>query len=152
MGIDFDRRIRRLEWMNRFLLVGLVLVVVGALSDHVTAEAQAGRIRAESIETRSLTVENPTYGKQSLKITVADNGMVTLLITDQKGETAVGLTAPNPVAEPILCLSYQNVCRVAIGAVYRGNQPEFSVQLRNKEGHPVWMPSAPNVFAPSSDR
>lgn len=150
--MDIETRLRRLERTNRFLLL-LLIIAIGiawysawTANSHVSAAQHPANIVANSIETRSLSVVNPT-GKQGLYVSVGDDGIVTLLITDAKGEETIGLGSVNTVGEPSICLAYRNVCRVVIGDVYRGNQREFSVQLRDKDGNPVWMPATENPVA-----
>lgn len=146
MEMDIERRLRRLEWTNRFLMVLLLLGIGSGAIGYVNAQGHAGKIVASSIETRSLKVDDPAYGKQGLEVSVGDDGIVSLSITDVEGELTAGLSSVNPVGEPALCLSYQGTCRVVIGAVYRGNQPEFNVQLRDKHGNPIWMPGTANPY------
>jgi hypothetical protein len=152
MDMDVERRLRRLEWTNRFLMVLLLIGIGSGAVGYVNAQGHAGKIVASSIETRSLKVDDPGYGKQGLEVSVGDDGIVGLSITDVKGELVVGLSSVNPVGEPVLCLSYEDVCRVAIGDVYRGNQREFNVQLRDRHGNPIWMPSTANAYVPSNSQ
>jgi hypothetical protein len=109
---------------------------------HVSADSRPRNIVADSVETRSLAVINPT-GKQGVKIAVGDSGMVSLEMTDVNGKESIGLLSTSS-GEPVICLAYNGKCRVVIGDVYRGNQREFSVQLRDKAGNAVWMPEAGN--------
>jgi hypothetical protein len=147
--MDLENRLRRLERTNRLLLVLLAITAttfVCAASDHGARLAQRpATIVADSVVTRSLAVVNPT-GKQGLRIAVGDDGMVVLGITDAKGKETIGLIS-EPDANPTLCFAYRKVCRVVIGGVYRGLQPEMSVQLRDSLGHPIWMPGAANPLA-----
>jgi len=152
MGMDIERRVRRLEWTNRVLIVLLVIAIGRGAIAYAQAQGHTGKIVASSIETRSLKVDDPSYGKQGLEVSVGDDGMVGLSITDVKGELTVGLSSVNPVGEPTLCLSYRNVCRVAIGVAYRGNQPEFNVQLRDEHGNTIWMPGTTNPYVPSNSQ
>ena len=151
--MNIESRLKRLERTNRFLFALLfVILLVGAGSvtnRQVDAKGRTSRIVADSIETRSLTVDDPAYGKQALRVTVGDNGTVTLSITDVKGKETFGVGSVNPVGEPTLCLGYRGVCRVAIGAVERGDRPEFSVELRDKHGRTIWMSKTPNPYVPS---
>lgn len=148
--MDIENRLKRLERTNRLLLFLLAIAAIAfwcTASDHVSAAQHPANIVADSVETHSLTVDNPSYGKQALRVTVGDDGIVTLLITDVKGEETIGLGSVNSVGEPSICLGYRNVCRVVIGDVYRGNQEELSVQLRDKVGNPIWMPATANPVA-----
>jgi len=115
---------------------------------HVDAAGHSRKIVAESIETRSLAVVSP-YGKQRLTIDVGDSGMVGLGINDVNGKESISLLSA-PSGEPSICLAYEGRCRVVIGDVYRGNQREFSVQLRDKAGNPVWMPDTANPVTSSA--
>lgn len=152
--MEIEGRLRKLERTNRLLvavtLAALLAAAWTAVTGHANAEGHTGRIVADSIETRSLTVDNPAYGKQTLRVTVSDDGMVTLLVTDVKGEATFSLGSVNPVGEPSVCLDYRGVCRVAIGAVYRRDQPEFSIQLRDKHGRTIWMPRTVNRYTLTS--
>lgn len=147
--MSIEGRLRRLEWTNRILLALVAVMLASAAMVHVHAQVPHRKIVADSIETRSLVVDNPAYGKQALRVTVGDDGIVTLSITDVKGEETFSVGSVNPVGEPTLCMDYRGVCRVAIGAIEPGNRPEFSVQLRDKHGHAIWMPKAPNPYVPS---
>jgi len=139
--MNFESRLKRLEWTNRFLLVLLPIVWCAAIS-HVNADSRPRKIVADSIETGSLAVVNPT-GKQGVKIEVGDSGMVSLEMTDVTGKESIGLLSV-PSGEPSICLAYEGKCRVVIGDVYRENQRELSVQLRDKAGSAVWMPGTAN--------
>jgi hypothetical protein len=147
--MDIEARLKRLERTNRLLLLLLAIAAITfwrtASSLHVDAAPQPGDIVASSIETRSLAVVNPT-GKQGVKIAVGDDGMVSLEMTDVNGRESIGLLS-DPDGKPSVCLAYRNVCRVVIGDVYRGSQREISVQLRSRDGKPIWMPAAPNPIA-----
>ena len=85
---------------------------------------------------------NPT-GRQGVKIAVGDDGMVSLEMTDVSGKESIGLLS-DPDGKPSVCLAYRSVCRVVIGDVYRKNQRELSVQLRNNVGNSIWMPATAN--------
>lgn len=153
--MDIETRLRRLERTNCLLLFLLAVTAIAfwwTASGHVSAAQQPTNIVANSVETHSLIVDNPSYGKQAFKVTVGDDGIVTLLITDVKGEETIGLGSVNPVGEPSICLAYRNVCRVVLGDVYRGNQEEMSVQLRDKAGNPIWMPATANPVAAAGRR
>jgi hypothetical protein len=144
--MDIETRFKRLERANRLLLLLLAIAAVGfwsAMSGHNVNAAQRPRnIVANSIETHSLAVVNPT-GKQGVKIAVGDDGMVSLEMTDVNGKESIGLLS-GPDGKPSICLAYRNVCRVIFGEVYRGNQSEMSVQLRDHDANPIWMPVTPN--------
>ena len=143
--MDIERRLKRVEWTNHLSLVLLIIAVIALWhnsSNDVNAANHPGDIVANSIETRSLAVVNPT-GKQGVTIAVGDDGMVSIGMTDVNGKGTISLLA-DPDGKPSICLAYRNVCRVVIGDVYRGNQREFSVQLRDKAGNAVWMPEAGN--------
>ena len=141
--MDIESRIRRLEWTNRSLIFLLsIALILWMTAGHVSAGSSAKRIVADAVETRSLSVVNPT-GKQGVKIAVGDSGMVSIEMTDVNGREALGLLSVSS-GEPSLCLAYQGKCRVVIGDVYRGTQHEFSVQLRDKAGNSVWMPETAN--------
>ena len=150
--MDLEGRVRRLEWTNRFLIAVCFVAIGSNAIRNVHAQGHSGKIVASSIETRSLKVDDPSYGKQGFEVAVGHDGIVGLSITDVTGQTTFGIVSPNPVGEPILCLSYEGVCRVAIGAVYRSKQPEFSVQLRDKHGNPIWMPGTANTYVPYNSR
>jgi hypothetical protein len=145
--MDVESRLKRLERTNRLLVTLLVLFVVvvgfniGSRVDAATSTEKKD-IVANSVTTRSLAVVNPT-GKQVVKIEVDDDGMVGVGVADADGEETIDLLS-DPSGTPSICLSYHHVCRIVIGDVYRGNQREFSVQLRNKDKKTVWMPGVAN--------
>lgn len=147
--MDIESRLKKLERTNRVLIAALFGVLAAtattAVVGHVHAQGRARKIVADSIETRSLAVVNPT-GKQGVKIAVGDDGMVSIGMTDVSGKGTVSLLS-DPDGKPSICLAYRNVCRVVIGDVYRGDQRELSIQLRNSSGNPVWMPATPNPIA-----
>jgi hypothetical protein len=146
--MDIEKRLKRLERTNRLLLLLLVITAITfwcTAGRNVNAAQQPVNIVANSIETHSLAVVNPT-GKQGVKIAVGDDGMVSLEMTDVNGKESIGLLS-DPSGKPSICLAYQNVCRVVIGDVYRANQRELSVQLRNSAGDPIWMPATQNPMA-----
>jgi hypothetical protein len=146
--MDIENRLKRLERANGLLLLLLAITAIAfwcTASSHVSAAQHPADIVANSIETRSLAVVNPT-GKQGVKMAVGNDGMVSIGMTDVNGKLTVSLLS-DPDGKPSICLSYRNVCRVVIGDVYRENQREFSVQLRNKAGNSVWMPATTNPIA-----
>ncbi len=146
--MEIENRIKRLERTNGLLMLLLAITAIAFwcnASRRVSAAQHPEDIVANSIETRSLAVVNPT-GKQGVKIAVGDDGMVSIGMTDVNGKLTVSLLS-DPDGKPSICLSYRNVCRVVIGDVYRENQREFSVQLRDKAGNPVWMPATANPVA-----
>lgn len=149
--MDIESRLQALERTNRLLLLLLAMTVAmlwsTASSSHVSAAQHPEDIVASSIEARSLAVVNPT-GKQGVKISVGDDGMVSIAMTDVSGKGTIGLLS-DPDGKPSICLAYRNVCRVVIGDAYRGNQRELSVQLRDEAGNPVWTPTTPNPVTTS---
>lgn len=153
--MDIETRLKRVERTNRLLLLLVAIAAIAfwsvASGGNVNAAQQPVNIVANSIKTRSLDVVNPT-GRQGVKIAVGDDGMVSLEMTDVNGKESIGLLS-DPDGKPSICLAYRNVCRVVIGDVYRGNQREMSVQLRNRDAHPIWMPTTPNplMVAPHDD-
>lgn len=143
--MDIESRLRRLERINGLLIVLLITAAITlwfTAGSNVSAAVQPGKIVAKAIETRSLAVVNPT-GKQGVKIAVGDDGMVSIGMTDVSGKGTVSLLS-DPDGKPSICLAYRNVCRVVIGDVYRGNQREFNVELRDKAGNSIWMPNIAN--------
>lgn len=149
--VNIENRLKRLERANRFLLLLIAAMAVALWSvaaGHVSAAQNPQNIVANSIKTHSLSVVNPT-GKQAVTIAVGDDGMVSLGMTDVNGKETIGLlTEAN--GEPSICLAYKgSVCRIVIGEVQRGNQREFSIQLRNADGKPGWMPATANPVAAS---
>src|ERR1035441_9168675 len=98
MVMDIESRLKRLEWTNRFLFVLLPIVWCAAMS-HVSADSRPRNIVADSVETRSLAVINPT-GKQGVKIAVGDSGMVRLEMTDVNGKESIGLLSTSS-GEPV---------------------------------------------------
>jgi hypothetical protein len=146
--MNVEDRLKRLERTNGLLLLLLAITAITfwcTASSHVSAAQHPGDIVARSIETRSLSVVNPT-GKQGVKIEAGDDGMVTIAMTDVSGKQTISLLS-DPDGKPSVCLAYRNACRVVIGDVYRKNQREFSIQLRNKTGDSVWMPATANPVA-----
>ena len=144
--MNTENRLKRLERINVFLLFFLAIMAITfwcTVSSHVNAAEHSSVIVANSIETRSLAVVNPT-GKQGVKVAVGDDGMVSIGMMDVNGKETIGLlTEAN--GEPSICLASKgSVCRIIIGEVQKGNQREFSVQLRDKAGNPVWMPTTTN--------
>lgn len=148
--MDIENRLRRLERRNRCLLILLALIVGYEATSYVNAGEHPQRIIADSVQTHSLSVVNP-YGKQAVTIEVGDTGMVSLGVSDAEGQETIGLLS-TPSGEPSICLAYGGKCRIVIGEVYRGNQPELSMQLRDKNGHSIWMPETANAFSPSTSR
>lgn len=145
--MDIEKRLRRLEWTNRVLFALVLIAVAGATTGYVKAARSPGKIVADSVVTRSLKVVNP-YGKQGVEIAVGDDGMVGLDFTDTSGRQTLGLLS-DPAGSPTICLDDQHTCRVAIGYVSRHNCPELNLQLRNKNGDPIWMPKTVNPFTPT---
>ncbi len=146
--MDFETRITRLERTNRLLLLLLAATAITfwcTASTHVSAAQHPADIVANSIQAHSISVINPT-GKQGVKIEVGDDGMVSIAMTDVRGKQTISLLS-DPDGKPSICLAYRDVCRVVIGDVYRENQREFSVQLRNNAGNSVWMPASANPRA-----
>jgi hypothetical protein len=146
--MDIEQRLKRLERTNRLLLLLLAIAAITlwcTTGGHVNAAQRPANIVANSIETRSLAVVNPT-GKQGVKIEVGDDGMVSVEMTDVNGKESIGLLS-DPSGKPSICLAYQSVCRVVIGDVYRASQRELSVQLRDNAGDPIWMPAIQNSMA-----
>lgn len=142
--MDIEVRLKRVERMNR-LLLALLLVTLGTAAASHAHSKRTGKIVANSVVTHSLDVINPT-GKQAVHLFAGKDGMVGIEMTTTDGKEAVGL-ATSPSGQPTLCLSYHDVCRVAIGAVYRINTPEMSIQLRGPGGHTIWMPTTSNPFS-----
>ena len=144
--MDIETRLRKLEWMNRVLITLLVVCAGYTTMIYLHSEEESRSVTADSIQTRSLSVVN-TYGKQGFKIDTGDSGTVALTFSGTKGKITVGLVI-SPSGDPNFCLFYAGVCRIALGEVYRSNQRELSIQLNDKEGHPIWMPETPNPFIP----
>lgn len=145
--MNLEDRLKRLERINTVLVLFCLALAIFAFwyaaNGRVAAAQQLPNIVANSVKARSLAIINPT-GKQSLTISVGDDGMVGLEVTNVRGEESIGLLS-DPDGKPSLCLAYQNVCRVVLGDVYRGQQRELSIQLRNDLGQSVWMPNRPNL-------
>jgi hypothetical protein len=142
--MDIEERLRRLEWKNR--LYSILLAIIGAYAGigYVGAEDHTAKVVADSVVTRSLSVVN-AYGKHGVKIDVGDSGIVSLGLYNVKGKSTISLFNEAD-GLPSICLEDGNTCRIVIGEVYRGTKPEFSLQLRDKNGEPIWMPETPNPF------
>ena len=146
--MDIEKRLRRLELTNRLLIALVLIALAGATTGYVKAARSPGTIVADSVVTHSLRVVN-SYGKQGVEIAVGDDGMVGLDFTDSSGRQTLGLLS-DPAGSPTICLDDQHTCRVAIGLIYRDNCPELNIQLRNKDGAPIWTPKIVNPFTPTA--
>ncbi len=146
--MDLETRVQRLERTNRLLLV--LLLVTGAYSviGRASAASDPKKIVADSVETRSLAVVNP-YGKQALRISVSDDGMVGLGLSDVSGKEALSLLLTS-AGEPSVCVGYHDSpCRIVIGDVSRDHRRELSIQLRDEKGNPIWTPPVSNPYNPA---
>jgi hypothetical protein len=147
--MDFENRLKRLEWMNRFLigLLSAVLIVAwSTASGHVNGASRTSKVVANSVVTHSLTVDNST-GKQAVTVDVGDDGMVSIGMTDVNGKETIGFLVDS-AGNPSICLADKGTpCRIVIGDVYRGSQRELNIQLRDKDGTSVWMPPTANPIA-----
>lgn len=142
--MEIEKRIRRLEWTNRALLASVLIVVVGAATGYVKAATSPEKVIANSVTTQSLSVVNP-YGKQGFYVKVDKSGRVSAELRDANGKTTLRLLS-TVSGEPSICLSDSHTCRVVIGSVIRAGQRELSIQLRNKNGHMIWMPGVNNPY------
>ena len=147
--MDIEKRLRRLELTNRLLFALVLIAVAGATTGYVKAARSPGKIVADSVVTRSLKVVNPAYGKQGIELFAAEDGSVGLIFTGYDGKQTLGLYA-DPAGSPSMCLDDKHTCRIVIGSVDRNNCPELNIQLRNKDGAPIWTPKIVNPFTPTA--
>lgn len=144
--MDIERRIRRLEWTNRLLFASLLMVAAYAATGFVDAAAPAGKIVADSVVTHALHVVSP-YGKQSFDVEIGDSGVVDVALNGSDGKSTLNLLLEAD-GSPSMCVSDGHTCRIVIGSVSRNNQREISIQLRDKNGHTIWMPDVANPYTP----
>lgn len=147
--MNIDERLRRLQRRNRILFVLLLIAGAGILAGYVKASDPANHIIVGSVVTHTLEVDSPR-GLQGFEIGVGDDGLESVALSGVNGKSFVQLLAePGPGGSPSLCVTDGHACRIVAGYIasaYR--QDQMSVQLRNKDYKPVWMPKTVNPYTP----
>ena len=141
MNGDLLNRVERLEKRDK-ILVALVACCVSAVA-AVLLIAASGGIR-ENITARSITVIG-SAGKNSASLAATRDGFVQLAFQDMGGKRRGGLLM-TPSGKLSLGFDDDKVARLVVGVVGVADGEEFSLQLRDASGKPIWQPQAENKY------
>jgi hypothetical protein len=138
---DLLARIQRLEKRTRRLYV-LLACCLSLLCMLLLMAASHGIRR--KIVAHSIAVVGAA-GKNAATLQATKDGFVTLSFNDLNGDLRAMLLM-TPSGKPTLALFNNKVARLELGVVASAKGEEFSLQLRDAAGKPIWQPEVANGY------
>jgi hypothetical protein len=140
---SLEIRIQKLERKNRILsyfviMFGLIFCAVFFLG------ASSSRKVSDEIVTHSLKIIND-QGKNSAQIVATPDGFVGLYFRDLKDELRFGVTM-TPSGKASIDFFRNSRVRLQVGVVDGKNGEEYSIQLKDRDGKPIWQSPITNLY------
>ena len=138
-----DVKIQKLERQNRCLtyavtIIGLVFSLLFLLS------ATPGQKVQDEIVAHSIRVVND-QGENSAQLAATPDGFVGLSFTDLKGESGFSVMM-TPSGKTSVDFSRNKRIRLELGVIDGNKGEEYSLQLKDREGKPVWQVPVRNPY------
>jgi hypothetical protein len=140
---SLEIKIQKLERQNRLLTCAVIMLGL-ALSALFLLSAKPAQKIPDEIVAHSIRLVND-YGKNYAQLEATPDGFVGLFFTDLKGESRFAVMM-EPSGETAIDFSGNEGIRLQLGVINGKNGKEYSLQLKDRDGKPIWQLPVSNPY------